>query len=74
MGTFLLVIVVLCSAVDAHAVTTDGEKYLLGNKQNLAPIPIGLAVFMAHVRRQERTQSTRSTTTSGSRQPPRSRW
>lgn len=49
MGTFLLMFVVLESAVNTHSVTTNGESAIRGNKQNLAPIPIGLAVFMAHV-------------------------
>ena len=49
MGTFLLVYVVLEAAVNIKAVTTDGETMVRGNKQNLAPIPIGLAVFLAHV-------------------------
>ena len=49
MGTLLLVYVVLETAVNTKAVTTDGETMVRGNKQNLAPIPIGLAVFMAHV-------------------------
>lgn len=49
MGTALLVFVVLEAAVNIKAVTTDGESAIRGNKQNLAPIPIGLAVFMAHV-------------------------
>merc|ERR1712070_693761 len=31
------------------AVTTDGESVIRGQAQNLAPIPIGLAVFLAHV-------------------------
>ena len=34
---------------NTHSVTTNGESAIRGNKQNLAPIPIGLAVFMAHV-------------------------
>ena len=37
---------VLESAVNGAAVTTEGESMIRGNKQNLAPIPIGLAVFM----------------------------
>jgi len=45
MGTFLLVFVVLETAVNKKAVTTNGD----GSQQNLAPIAIGLAVFMAHV-------------------------
>ena len=49
MGTALLVYTVLESAVNAKAVTTEGESAILGNKQNLAPIPIGLAVFCAHI-------------------------
>jgi len=49
MGTALLCFVVLESAVNGEAVTTEGESMIPGNKQNLAPIPIGLAVFMAHV-------------------------
>jgi len=49
MGTALLCFVVLESAVNGGAVTTEGESMIRGNKQNLAPIPIGLAVFMAHV-------------------------
>jgi glycerol uptake facilitator-like aquaporin len=47
--TFLLVLVVLETAVHKKAVTTDGEHSVLGNKMNLAPIPIGFAVFLAHV-------------------------
>jgi len=49
MGTLLLVYVVLETAVNSNAVTTDGQTMVRGNKQNLAPIPIGLAVFLAHV-------------------------
>lgn len=49
MGTALLVYTVLESAVNPKAVTTEGESAVLGNKQNLAPIPIGLAVFVAHI-------------------------
>ena len=49
MGTFLLMFVVLESAVNAYSVTTEGESSILGNKMNLAPIPIGFAVFVAHV-------------------------
>jgi MIP family channel proteins len=49
MGTALLCFVVLESAVNVNAVTTEGESMIRGNKQNLAPIPIGLAVFLAHV-------------------------
>ena len=49
MGTFLLVYVVLETAVNTNSVTTDGESVIRGNKQNLAPFPIGLAVFLAHV-------------------------
>lgn len=49
MGTALLCFVVLETAVNGKAVTVDGEQMVKGNKQNLAPIPIGLAVFMAHV-------------------------
>ena len=49
MGTALLVYTVLESAVNAQAITTEGESAVLGNKQNLAPIPIGLAVFAAHI-------------------------
>ena len=44
MGTMLLVLVVLETAVNSGAVTTQEQ-----GKQNLAPIAIGLAVFMAHV-------------------------
>jgi glycerol uptake facilitator-like aquaporin len=49
MGTFLLCFVVLESAVNTQAVTMEGERGIRGNKQNLAPLAIGLAVFMAHV-------------------------
>lgn len=49
MGTFLLVFVVLETAICGQAVTTDGDKMVGGNKQNLAPLAIGFAVFMAHV-------------------------
>lgn len=49
MGTALLVYVVLESACNSKAVTTEGQSSVLGNKQNLAPIPIGLAVFVAHI-------------------------
>ena len=49
MGTLLLCFVVLETAVNSRAVTTDGDKMVLGNKQNLAPLPIGLAVFLAHI-------------------------
>lgn len=45
MGTALLVYTVLESAVNSKAVTTASD----GSKQNLAPIPIGLAVFCAHI-------------------------
>ena len=57
MGTFLLVIVVLEVGVNGKSVTTEGESVVLGNKQNLAPIPIGLAVFLAHVVRGARTHT-----------------
>lgn len=43
MGTALLMYTVLETAVNSKAVTT-GE-----GKQNLAPLPIGLAVFVAHI-------------------------
>ena len=46
MGTALLCFVVLESAVNGASITTEGESMIRGNKQNLAPIPIGLAVFM----------------------------
>jgi len=49
MGTFLLCFVVLETAVNTKCVTTDGESVIRGNKQNLAPLPIGFAVFLAHV-------------------------
>mmetsp|Transcript_25804 Transcript_25804/g.65605 ORF Transcript_25804/g.65605 Transcript_25804/m.65605 type:complete len:228 (+) Transcript_25804:152-835(+) len=49
MGTMLLCFVVLETAVNSRAVTTDGDKMVMGNKQNLAPLPIGLAVFLAHI-------------------------
>lgn len=49
MGTFLLCFVVLEAAVNTQAVTMEGESGIQGNKQNLAPLAIGLAVFMAHV-------------------------
>ena len=48
MGTLLLVFVVLETAVNTTSVTADGDTMVRGNKQNLAPIPIGLAVFLAH--------------------------
>jgi len=44
MGTALLMYTVLESAVNGKAVTTEES-----GKQNLAPIPIGLAVFVAHI-------------------------
>jgi MIP family channel proteins len=47
--TCLLVLVVLETAVNPKAVTTDGQKAVLGNKLNLAPIPIGFTVFLSHV-------------------------
>ena len=49
VATALLCFVVLETAVNTKAVTTDGETMVRGNKQNLAPIAIGLAVFLAHV-------------------------
>ena len=49
MGTALLIYVVLETAVNNHAVTSDDESVIRGTKQNLAPFPIGLAVFLAHV-------------------------
>ena len=49
MGTALLMFTVLEVAVNGHSVTTEGESAVLGNKQNLAPIPVGLAVFVAHI-------------------------
>jgi MIP family channel proteins len=49
MMTLLLCIVVLETAVNGKAVTTEGESMVGGNKQNLAPLPIGFAVFLAHV-------------------------
>ena len=49
IGTMLLCFVVLETAVNSRAVTTDGDRMVLGNKQNLAPLPIGFAVFLAHV-------------------------
>jgi len=49
MGTALLVYVVLETAVNTESVTTDGTTMIRGQKQTLAPIPIGLAVFAAHV-------------------------
>lgn len=49
MGTLLLVIVVLETGVNGKSITTEGESMVMGNKQNLAPLPIGLAVFLAHV-------------------------
>merc|ERR1712039_283938 len=50
MGTCLLMYVVLESAVNAASVTTTGGSGMIrGNKQNLAPFPIGFAVFLAHV-------------------------
>lgn len=49
MGTMLLVLVVLETAVNGNALTTEGNKPVAGNKLNLAPIPIGLAVFLAHM-------------------------
>lgn len=49
MGTLLLVFVVLETAVNTHSVTTDGATMIRGNKLTMAPLPIGLAVFAAHV-------------------------
>ena len=49
MGTFLLCFVVLETAVNVKSVTTDGESVVRGNAMNLAPFPIGFAVFLAHV-------------------------
>jgi len=43
--TFLLVIVVFETAVSAKAKTSDGDRTQL----SLAPIPIGLAVVLAHI-------------------------
>ena len=48
LGTLLLVFVVLETAVNTNSVTADGDQMVRGNKQNLAPTPIGLAVFLAH--------------------------
>lgn len=52
MGTFLLVLVVLETAVNSSSVTTEGAGKFgggrFGGKQSLAPIAIGLAVFLAH--------------------------
>merc|ERR1712087_754756 len=49
-GTLLLMYVVLETAVNANSVTTTGGSGMIrGNKQNLAPFPIGFAVFLAHV-------------------------
>ncbi|KAJ1495652.1 hypothetical protein T484DRAFT_1761541, partial [Baffinella frigidus] len=48
MGSFLLCLVVLETAVNPQAVTQEGGKTVKGNKMNLAPIPIGFAVFIAH--------------------------
>lgn len=48
MCTFFLCIVVLETAVNSHSVTTEGECVVKGNKQSLAPVAIGLAVFVAH--------------------------
>jgi glycerol uptake facilitator-like aquaporin len=45
MGTLLLMFVVLETAVNVGSVTTDGQA----SKQTLAPLAIGLAVFLAHV-------------------------
>jgi glycerol uptake facilitator-like aquaporin len=49
MGTALLVYVVLETAVNTKSVVTDGTSMIRGQKQTLAPIPIGFAVFAAHV-------------------------
>lgn len=49
MGTALLVYTVLETAVNAKSATTEGKGAIAGNKQTLAPLPIGLAVFIAHV-------------------------
>lgn len=46
MGTFLLVYVVLETAVNKEACTTEKPD---AAKQSLAPIAIGLAVFVAHI-------------------------
>ena len=46
MGTFLLVYVVLETAVNNKACTTEKPDVA---KQSLAPIAIGLAVFVAHI-------------------------
>lgn len=44
MGTALLVFTVLESAINTKAITSAGTS-----KMSLAPIPIGLAVFVAHI-------------------------
>ena len=49
MGTFLLVYVVLETAVNVKSVVGNDAKMIRGSKLTLAPLPIGLAVFMAHV-------------------------
>merc|ERR1711934_108625 len=49
MGTALLVYVVLETAVNTKAATSSHYTMIRGQNANLAPIPIGLAVFMAHV-------------------------
>eukprot|EP00756_Hemistasia_phaeocysticola_P004317 Hpha_TRINITY_DN12748_c0_g1::TRINITY_DN12748_c0_g1_i1::g.114493::m.114493 len=51
MGTALLVFVVLETAVNSRSCTTQrgGESIIRGEAQNLAPLSIGFAVFMAHV-------------------------
>jgi len=49
MGTYLLVYVVLETAVNTKAVTADDGTMIRGQKQTLAPLAIGLAVFLAHV-------------------------
>jgi len=49
VGTFLLMYTVLETAVNGQSLCTDGESSILGNKLSIAPLPIGLAVFIAHV-------------------------
>uniref|UniRef100_A0A7S0L3L3 Aquaporin n=1 Tax=Coccolithus braarudii TaxID=221442 RepID=A0A7S0L3L3_9EUKA len=49
VGTFALVFVVLNTAIDVSALTTNGNGRRRSNKMTLAPIPIGFAVFIAHL-------------------------
>ena len=49
MGTFLLMYVVLETAVNTKSVVSDDASMIRGQTQTLAPMPIGFAVFIAHV-------------------------